>query len=112
MKKIKQIEKIQAQYIRLIAKGYRSLKKATENGNYHFPKNVRVMINGRKGYNPITAGIAVRTFSDAKLSSIYRELRSEDRVSGFYRIEPNFHSTKVCLCKHVFGEVNGGPVFG
>jgi hypothetical protein len=112
MKKIKQIEKIQAQYIRHIAKSYKSLKNVRENGQLYFPKNVRVMINGRKGYNPITAGIAVQTFTDAKLSSIYRELRSEDRVTGHHHIEPRFYSTKLCLCKHVFAEVVDRPVFG
>lgn len=112
MKKIKQIEKIQAQYIRRISKSYKSLKKSTENGNYDFPKNVRVLINKRKGYNPISAGFGIRALTDAKLSSIYRELRDKDPATGNYLIEPHFHFTKVCFCKHVFGPVDSSAIYG
>jgi hypothetical protein len=104
MKKIKQIEKKQAQFITRMTKMYKSLKVSKFGVRYN--KRERKLIHSRKGFNPVTAGFVVRSFTDAKLSAIFRELvRSYQCIDHNDRIVANFFDTKVVLCRHAFGSV-------
>ena len=109
MKKIKQIEKKQAQFIARMTKMYKSLKVSKFGVRYN--KRERKLIHSRKGFNPVTAGFVVRSFTDARLSAIFRELaRSYQCIDHNDRIVANFFDTKVVLCRHVFGSVDSRTV--
>ncbi len=93
MKKIKQIEKKQAQFIIRMSKMYKSLKVSKFGVRYS--KRERKLIHSRKGFNPVTAGFVVRSFTDAKLSAIFRELaRSYQCIDHNDRIVANFICNK------------------
>lgn len=105
MKKIKQIEKKQAQFITRMTKTYKSLKDPKL--GLHYTKRERKLIHSRKGYNPVTAGFVVRSFTNAKLSAIFRELaRSYQSIDHNDRINADFFYTKVVLCRYAFGAVS------
>lgn len=109
MKKIKQIEKKQAQFIIRMSKMYKSLKVSKFGVRYK--KRERKLIHSRKGYNPVTAGFVVRSFADAKLSVIFRELaRSYQCIDHNDRIVANFFDTKVVLCRRAFGSVDTSTI--
>ncbi len=105
MKKIKQIEKKQAQFITRMTKTYKSLKDPKL--GLHYTKRERKLIHSRKGFNPVTAGFVVRSFTDAKLSAIFRELaRSYYCIDHNDRIIADFFYTEVVLCRYAFGVVS------
>lgn len=109
MKKIKQIEKKQAQFITRMTKMYKSLKRGERATGY--TRADRRKINSRKNYNPISAGFVIRSFTETKRSSIFRDMKRNPMIVNHEgAIMPYFFYIKVCLCRYAFGVVGSEAV--